>query len=173
MVMAVVSHAVIQALSGGVYPVSAALCDWPIMQVTPLALLHGCSMYDSIIVTPRCQCITPGTHGSTFGGNPVGCAAAIAALQVPHRSRVALIRASLTPPLQVVQNEALVQRADDLGRVFRCRLPLCCIASCCFCLHLISQPLPPPLSQGCHAGAAEQGLLVYRGGEGQGPIECG
>ena len=29
-----------------------------------------------------CQCITAGTHGSTFGGNPVGCAAAIAALQV-------------------------------------------------------------------------------------------
>jgi acetylornithine/succinyldiaminopimelate/putrescine aminotransferase len=39
--------------------------------------------------------------GSTFGGNPIGCAAAIAALQVPHRFRVAHIRASLTPPLQV------------------------------------------------------------------------
>ena len=59
-------------------------------------------------------------------------------------------RASLTPPMQVVRNEARVQRADVLDRGFRCRLPLCCIASCCFCLHLISHPLPPPLSQGCH-----------------------
>lgn len=66
-----------KALSGGVYPVSAALCDWHIM-----------------------QCITPGTHGSTFGGNPVGCAAAIAALQV-------------------VQGEGLVQRAEEMGHVFR------------------------------------------------------
>ena len=69
----------LQALSGGVYPVSAALCDWPIMKVSALS--------PSICaVTHCCQCITPGTHGSTFGGNPVGCAAAIAALQVRRQA---------------------------------------------------------------------------------------
>ncbi|KAG1220484.1 hypothetical protein G6F68_021188 [Rhizopus microsporus] len=48
-----------KALSGGVYPVSAVLADRDIM-----------------------LCIKPGEHGSTYGGNPLGCAASIAALQV-------------------------------------------------------------------------------------------
>jgi hypothetical protein len=34
------SHARPQALSGGVYPVSAALCDWPIMQARAHAHRH-------------------------------------------------------------------------------------------------------------------------------------
>lgn len=48
-----------KALSGGVYPVSAVLCDNPIMNV-----------------------IKPGQHGSTFGGNPVAAHVATAALEV-------------------------------------------------------------------------------------------
>jgi ornithine--oxo-acid transaminase len=48
-----------KALSGGAYPVSAALADDPVMSV-----FH------------------PGDHGSTFGGNPLGCAVAKAALEV-------------------------------------------------------------------------------------------
>jgi ornithine--oxo-acid transaminase len=48
-----------KALSGGVLPVSAVLCDDPIMMT-----------------------IKPGEHGSTYGGNPLACAVAMAALQV-------------------------------------------------------------------------------------------
>ncbi len=48
-----------KALSGGVLPVSAVLAD------------------DEIMLT-----IQPGEHGSTFGGNPLACAIATAALQV-------------------------------------------------------------------------------------------
>ena len=48
-----------KALSGGVIPVSAVLCDDPIM-----------------------LCINPGEHGSTFGGNPLAAAVATEALKV-------------------------------------------------------------------------------------------
>ncbi len=48
-----------KALSGGVYPVSAMLADAAVMDV-----FH------------------PGDHGSTYGGNPLGAAVAVAALQV-------------------------------------------------------------------------------------------
>ncbi len=43
-----------KALSGGVYPVSAVLADKEVM-----------------------LCIKPGEHGSTYGGNPLGCAVAL------------------------------------------------------------------------------------------------
>jgi ornithine--oxo-acid transaminase len=66
-----------KALSGGVYPVSAVLADNAIMQV-----------------------ITPGTHGSTFGGNPLAAKVAMAALQV-------------------VEDEQLAQNARKLGKIFR------------------------------------------------------
>ena len=48
-----------KAISGGVYPVAAVLCDDHIMEV-----------------------IHPGQHGSTFGGNPLACAVAKEALEV-------------------------------------------------------------------------------------------
>jgi len=48
-----------KALSGGFYPVSAVLTDEPVLGL-----------------------IVPGDHGSTFGGNPLGAAVAIAALEV-------------------------------------------------------------------------------------------
>lgn len=48
-----------KALSGGMYPISAVLCDDHIM-----------------------LCIKPGEHGSTFGGNPIAAKVGIAALQV-------------------------------------------------------------------------------------------
>ncbi|XP_068610467.1 ornithine aminotransferase, mitochondrial [Brachionichthys hirsutus] len=55
-----------KALSGGVYPVSAVLCD------------------DEIMLT-----IKPGEHGSTFGGNPVACQVAVAALRVLEEEKLA------------------------------------------------------------------------------------
>jgi len=66
-----------KALSGGVFPVSAILSS------------------NEIMLT-----IKPGEHGSTFGGNPLGCKVAIAALEV-------------------VRDEELVKNADYLGRIFR------------------------------------------------------
>ena len=66
-----------KALSGGVYPVSAVLANNDIMNV-----------------------ITPGSHGSTFGGNPIASAVAIAALEV-------------------IEDEQLAENADTLGKLFR------------------------------------------------------
>lgn len=54
-----------KALSGGTLPVSAVLCD------------------DEIMLN-----IKPGEHGSTYGGNPLACKVAIAALQVLHDERM-------------------------------------------------------------------------------------
>jgi len=69
-----------KALGGGLYPVSAALADWDKMEV-----------------------FTPGTHGSTFGGNPLGSAVAIASLEV-------------------LEDERLDERAEDLGSYFMDRI---------------------------------------------------
>ncbi|RHZ85590.1 hypothetical protein Glove_63g78 [Diversispora epigaea] len=66
-----------KALSGGVYPVSAVLADKEIM-----------------------LCIKPGEHGSTYGGNPLGCAVAMAALEV-------------------IKEENMVERSATLGEKFR------------------------------------------------------
>ena len=66
-----------KALSGGMYPVSAVLANDEIMNV-----------------------IKPGQHGSTFGGNPIACAVAVAALDV-------------------VEEENLSERAEKLGQLFR------------------------------------------------------
>lgn len=55
-----------KAISGGVFPVSAVLCDDPIMLT-----------------------IKPGEHGSTFGGNPIAGKVAIAALQVVKDEKLA------------------------------------------------------------------------------------
>jgi ornithine--oxo-acid transaminase len=55
-----------KALSGGVFPVSAVLADDEIM-----------------------LCIKPGEHGSTFGGNPLACKVAIAALEVVKEENLA------------------------------------------------------------------------------------
>lgn len=65
-----------KALGGGVYPVSGIACDDDIMGV-----------------------FNPGDHGSTFGGNPLGSAVAIAALDV-------------------LIEEKLPERASELGSYF-------------------------------------------------------
>ncbi len=65
-----------KALSGGFYPVSAILADKPILGL-----------------------FTPGEHGSTFGGNPLGAAVARAALAV-------------------LREEKLAERAAELGTYF-------------------------------------------------------
>ncbi|KAG8970314.1 ornithine aminotransferase [Tulasnella sp. 419] len=69
-----------KALSGGVYPVSAVLANRDVM-----------------------TCIRPGEHGSTYGGNPLGCAVAMAALDV-------------------LVEEQLAARASELGEKFRAAL---------------------------------------------------
>jgi ornithine--oxo-acid transaminase len=69
-----------KAMSGGAYPVSAVLANNPIMNV-----------------------ITPGSHGSTFGGNPIAAAVAMAALDV-------------------VNDEQLAENAYKLGELFRSKM---------------------------------------------------
>lgn len=66
-----------KALSGGVLPVSAVLAD------------------DEIMMT-----LQPGQHGSTFGGFPLACKVAMAALEV-------------------IKEEGLAERAALLGNIFR------------------------------------------------------
>jgi ornithine--oxo-acid transaminase len=66
-----------KALSGGAFPVSAVLCNDDIM-----------------------MCIKPGEHGSTFGGNPIACKVAIAALEV-------------------IKEEKLAEKAEAMGKIFR------------------------------------------------------
>ncbi|HWY12699.1 MAG TPA: ornithine--oxo-acid transaminase [Bacteroidia bacterium] len=66
-----------KALSGGMYPVSAVLTDDEIM-----------------------LCVKPGQHGSTYGGNPLGCKVAIAALNV-------------------VLDEKLAENSEILGEILR------------------------------------------------------
>ena len=66
-----------KALSGGVFPVSAVFADDDVM-----------------------LCIQPGEHGSTFGGNPLACKVAQAALEV-------------------VLDENLAENAYRLGEIFR------------------------------------------------------
>ncbi len=55
-----------KALSGGVLPVSAVLADEGIMGL-----------------------FTPGSHGSTYGGNPLACKVAMAALEALHDEQMA------------------------------------------------------------------------------------
>lgn len=73
-----------KALSGGAYPVSAVLANDAVMNV-----------------------IRPGNHGSTFGGNPIAAAVAMAALEV-------------------VTDEKLAINADRLGKIFRDELTEFC-----------------------------------------------
>ncbi|MGD8192710.1 ornithine--oxo-acid transaminase [Brevibacillus ginsengisoli] len=65
-----------KALGGGVFPISAVAANREILGV-----------------------FEPGSHGSTFGGNPLGCAVAVAALEV-------------------LEEEGLVKRSLDLGNYF-------------------------------------------------------
>ncbi len=69
-----------KALSGGVFPVSAILAS------------------DEVMLT-----IKPGEHGSTFGGNPVACEVAMAALNV-------------------IKDEKLAENAGKMGIIFREKL---------------------------------------------------
>lgn len=69
-----------KALSGGTIPISAVLADDEIM-----------------------LCLKPGEHGSTFGGNPLACKVAVAALEV-------------------LRDEKLAERAEALGQIFRAEL---------------------------------------------------
>ncbi|KAI9884584.1 MAG: heme peroxidase [Watsoniomyces obsoletus] len=66
-----------KAISGGMYPVSCVLGS------------------KSVLLT-----VEPGTHGSTYGGNPLGCAVAIRALEI-------------------IKEERMTERAQELGEIFR------------------------------------------------------
>jgi ornithine--oxo-acid transaminase len=69
-----------KALGGGVFPVSAVAANQDVLGV-----------------------FKPGTHGSTFGGNPLGCAVAMAAIDV-------------------LVNEKLAERAAEMGDYFMAQL---------------------------------------------------
>jgi len=69
-----------KALSGGTLPISAVMCD------------------DEIMMT-----IKPGEHGSTYGGNPLACAVAIASLKV-------------------LKEEKMAENATAMGEIFRAAL---------------------------------------------------
>lgn len=69
-----------KALSGGVFPVSAILAD------------------DNVMLS-----IKPGEHGSTYGGNPLACKVALAALEV-------------------LEEERLAEKAEEMGHIFRSEL---------------------------------------------------
>lgn len=69
-----------KALSGGMYPVSAVLANDEVM-----------------------MCIKAGQHGSTYGGNPLGCKIAITAMNV-------------------VMDEKLAENAETLGELLRTEL---------------------------------------------------
>ena len=62
-------------------------------------------------------------EGSTYGGNPVACRVAMAALEVPPRSSVTLTALLFTfPPRgssQVLQEERLAENAEKMGQLFR------------------------------------------------------
>lgn len=66
-----------KAISGGMYPVSAVLASREVMMV-----------------------VEPGTHGSTYGGNPLGCAVSIRALEL-------------------IEEEKMIENAQRLGEIFR------------------------------------------------------
>lgn len=66
-----------KAISGGMYPVSAVLSSKEVMMV-----------------------VEPGTHGSTYGGNPLGCAVSIRALEI-------------------MEEEDLTNKAEILGQMLR------------------------------------------------------
>lgn len=66
-----------KAISGGMYPVSCVLGHKDVMLT-----------------------VEPGTHGSTYGGNPLGCAVAIRALEI-------------------IRDEKMTERAERLGQTFR------------------------------------------------------
>lgn len=69
-----------KALSGGMYPVSAVLANDEVMKV-----------------------IKPGQHGSTFGGNPLACAVACAALDI-------------------IIEDKLAENAEKMGELFRAEM---------------------------------------------------
>ncbi|KAF4503911.1 hypothetical protein G6O67_008846 [Ophiocordyceps sinensis] len=66
-----------KAISGGMYPVSAVMSSKEVMLV-----------------------VEPGTHGSTYGGNPLGCAVSIRALEL-------------------IDEENMIGNAERLGNMFR------------------------------------------------------
>ncbi len=67
-----------KALGGGVYPVSGILANDEVMNAA----------------------FVPGSHGSTFGGNPLACAVA-------------------TSAINVLENENLVERSRKMGQYFK------------------------------------------------------
>ena len=69
-----------KALGGGVFPISCVVANQEILGV-----------------------FNPGSHGSTFGGNPMACAVSIAALDV-------------------LEDEKLAERSLELGKYFMDRL---------------------------------------------------
>jgi LysW-gamma-L-lysine/LysW-L-ornithine aminotransferase len=72
----------------------------------------------AVLIGPAVQNLVPGTHGSTFGGNPLSCAAAIAALDVMEEEKLAEQAAQkgayLVEKLKTIQSP-LIHEVRGLG----------------------------------------------------------
>ena len=89
-----------KALSGGVVPVSAVLSSHEVMLT-----------------------INPGEHGSTYGGNPLGCAVATAALEVLRDENLAQNSAERGEQLRAGLN-SLAANAQSTVTLSHCGPPI-------------------------------------------------
>lgn len=97
-----------KALSGGVYPVCINLVYKLQMYIVCFKILNynlrlilqiAAVLADNNVM----DCFTPGTHGSTYGGNPLACKIAMTALDV-------------------ILQEGMIENAAEMGSIFRSEL---------------------------------------------------
>ncbi|HEY6539002.1 MAG TPA: acetylornithine/succinylornithine family transaminase [Candidatus Dormibacteraeota bacterium] len=114
--------------------------------MTVAKALAGGLPLGAVLVGPRADVLAPGDHGSTFGGNPVACAAALAVLRVLGR-------------------DGLPAQAERRGQQLRSRLldlrerdlPIAEVRGQGL---LLGIGLTLPVAQGVATAALEAGLLV-------------
>jgi predicted acetylornithine/succinylornithine family transaminase len=100
----------------------------------------------AMLVSPRADCLEPGDHGSTFGGNPVACAAGLATFRVIERDRLT-VRAGSAGDQLAEGIMGLGSEGHPVGEVRGRGL-------------LIGVALTGPLAQQLGAAALEEGLLI-------------
>ncbi|GBU24048.1 acetylornithine aminotransferase [Fibrobacteria bacterium R8-3-H12] len=95
------------------------------------------------------QCLKPGDHGTTFGGNPIACAAGLAALEIISKPKI--LSNVKERSLQLKNGlEALAKKYSCLGKIHGCGL-------------LLGIECKKPVAS-IIAACREQGLLILRAG---------